>query len=90
MSATFTTGCYSALYRLRTKMYRSLATRHITGLPGDYRMMHERLSGRITSDGQGGVLLVVDGIPLSIEDLASMLGSREGWGFEMEIVDALE
>lgn len=84
------TSPYSALGRLRQKMYRALATRHITGSPGGYRMLHDRLSGRITSDGEGGVVLVVDGIPLGVDDLASILASHEGWGFEMQIVDALE
>ena len=84
------TSPYSALGRLRQKMYRGLATRHIGGAPGRYRMLHDRLSGRITSDGGGGVVLVVDGIPLDIDDLVSILVSHEGWGFEMQIVDALE
>jgi len=84
------TSPYSALGRLRQKMYRALATRHVTGSPGAYRMLHDRLNGRITSDGKGGVVLVVDGIPLGIEDLASILASHEGWGFDFQIVDALE
>lgn len=84
------TSPYSALGRLRQKMYRGLAMRHITGSRGGYRMLHDRVSGRITSDGEGGVVLVVDGIPLGINDLASILASHEGWGFEMQIVDALE
>ena len=84
------TSPYSALGRLRHKMYRALATRHISGSPGGYRMLHDQLSGRITADGQGGVLLVVDGIALGIEDLASILASHEGWAFELQIVDSLE
>ena len=54
------TSPYSAL---------GLSTRHVTGSPGAYRMPHDRLSGRITSDGKG---------------------SHEGWGFDLQIVDALE
>ena len=84
------TSPYSALGRLRQKMYRGLATRHISGSPGAYRMLHDRLSGRITSDGEGGVVLIVDGVPLGIDDLASILASHEGWAVEMQIVDALE
>ncbi len=84
------TSPYSALYRVRQKMRRGLGTRHITGLPGAYQMLHDRLTGRVTSDGKGGVLVIVDGIPLGIDDLASILGSHEGWGFELQIVDALE
>lgn len=84
------TSPYSALGRLRQKMYRALATRHITGSPGAYRMLHDKLSGRITSDGHGGVVLIVDGTRLGIDDLASLLASHEGWAFEIQIVDALE
>lgn len=84
------TSPYSALGRVRQKIRRVLATRHVTRSPGGYQMLHERLSGRITSDGEGGVLLVVDGIALGLEDLASILEAHEGWGFELQIVDALE
>ena len=84
------TSPYSALGQLRQKMHRDLAKRHVTGSPGNYRLLHDRLSGRITSDGEGGVVLVVDGISLGIDDLASILQCHEGWNFEMEIVDALE
>ena len=84
------TSPYIALGRVRQKMRRGLAIRHVTGSPGDYRMLHDRLSGRITSDGKGGLLLIVDGIALALEDLASILGSHEGWGFELQIVDGLE
>ena len=84
------TSPYNALGRLRQKMYRGLATRHVTGSPGAYRMLHDRLSGRIASDGAGGVVLVVDGVAVGGEDLASILGTHEGWRFELQIVDALE
>ena len=53
-------------------------------------MLHDRLEGRITSDGKGHVLLVVDGIPLGVQDVESFFQSHEGWEFEMRIVDALE
>jgi hypothetical protein len=53
-------------------------------------MLHDKLSGRITSDGEGGVILVVDGGPLSIDNLSSILAIHEGWGFEMQILDPLE
>ena len=84
------TSPYSALGRVREKTRRGLATRHITDATGDYRMLHDGLRGRITSDGDGGVVLVVDGIPLGIEDLESFLRTHEGWEFGMRIVDALE
>lgn len=84
------TSPYSALGRVRQKMYRGLATRHLSGQPGRYRMLHDRLSGRIGSDGEGGAVLVVDGVPLDIDNLSSILESHEGWCFELHIVDALE
>ncbi|MBI5503809.1 MAG: hypothetical protein HY899_03350 [Deltaproteobacteria bacterium] len=84
------TSPYSALGRVRQKMYRGLATRHITGASGNHRMLHDSLSGRITSDGDGGVLLVVDGVPLSLEEIGRILNSHEGWDFALQIVDALE
>jgi hypothetical protein len=84
------TSPYSALGRVREKMSRCLATRHITTSHGARQMLHDRLKGRITSEGEGRLVLVVDGIPLTIEDIESFLKSREGWEFEMCIVDALE
>jgi hypothetical protein len=83
------TSPYSALGRLRQKMYRGVATRHITGSPGAYKMLHDRLRGRITSDGNGSVVLVVDGVRFDIQNLGSMLLTHEGWEFELQIVDAL-
>jgi hypothetical protein len=35
-------------------------------------------------------MLVVDGIALGIDDLASILASHEGWVFELQIQDGLE
>ena len=81
---------YSALGRVREKARRGLATRHVTGGAGSYEMLHDELRGRITSDGDGGALLIVDGIPLGIEDLESFLRTHEGWEFRMQIVDALK
>ena len=83
------TSPYSALGRVRQKMSRGLATRHITNSHGTNEMLHDTLTGRITSNG-GGVVLVVDGIALGIEDIELFIKSREGRGFEMRIVDALE
>ena len=84
------TSPYSALGRVREKARRGLATRHITRENGCTQMLHDELNGRITSDGHGGVTLVVDGTPLGIEDLAALLRTHEGWEFQLRIVDALE
>jgi hypothetical protein len=84
------TSPHSALGRLRQKMYRGLATRHINRSRHGYRMLHDKLSGRIASDGNGGAVVVVHGIPLSIDDLLQILLSHEGWSFDLMIVDSLE
>ena len=83
------TSPYAALGRVRVKMARSLATRHLSSGKGSKEMLHDSLEGRITSRG-GEVVAVVDGVALGIEDLARILAAREGWGFEMRITDPLE
>lgn len=81
---------YNALGRLRQKMYRALATRYITGKPGDYRMLHDSIKGRITSDNDGGALLIIDGIPLSMDEFERILRTHEGWSFTLNIKDSFE
>ncbi len=81
---------YNALGRLRQKMYTALATRHISGSPGHYRMLHDRVRGRIAWDETMGTALVVDGILMSLEDLGSLLATHEGWEFELTLIDSLE
>jgi hypothetical protein len=78
---------YSALGRLRQKAQRSMATRHLSSGRG---MLHDKLRGRITSDGHGGVLLIVDGVAVDMDRLAGFLSTHEGWEFELSITDALE
>ena len=80
------TSPYAALGRVRDKMARGLATRHLSSAKGPREMLHDSLEGRITSRA-GEVVVVVDGIPLDIEDLARFLAAREGWGFELRITD---
>ncbi|MDI6809049.1 MAG: hypothetical protein QME66_08735 [Candidatus Eisenbacteria bacterium] len=84
------TSAYAALGRVRQKMQRALATRHITRSADGYRMLHSELSGRITCRSDGDVVLIVDGVPLSLENFSAILATHEGWNFEMKIVDALE
>ena len=83
------TSPYSALGRVRDKMARGLATRHLSSAKGPKEMLHDSLEGRITSRG-GAVVVVVDGVALGIEDLERFLAAREGRGFEMRIADLLE
>jgi len=81
------TSPYSALGRLRAKARRSVATRHLSS---GQNMLHDKRRGRITGDGQGSVVLVVDGLAISIDKLTSLLATHEGWEFELRIKDALQ
>ena len=53
-------------------------------------MTHDWVRGRITVDPERGLVLVVDGIPLDMDDVAVVLGSHEGFSFELRISDSLE
>ena len=81
------TSPYHALGRLREKARLAMATRH---LDNARQMLHDHLVGRITSDGEGGTILVVDGLAVSLDELARMLEGLEGWEFELRIKDSLE
>ncbi len=84
------TSPYSALGQLRVKMRRALATRHISGKAGKHNMLHDRMRGHIEWSQERGVSLVVDGTTLGIDELAVILGSYEGWTFDLRIKDSLE
>jgi hypothetical protein len=80
-------GPHSALGDLRGKMSRSLATRHITYKEDRYFPLHDTIRGRITCSEEGGLTFVVDGIPLSLQDLAGIIEMHEGWQFRLELAD---
>ncbi|MEW6272708.1 MAG: hypothetical protein AB1689_25815 [Thermodesulfobacteriota bacterium] len=84
------TSPWSALASVRRKMHRALATRHLSGSPGAYRMLHDRLRGRITWSSERGTTLVVDGIELGMDELDSLLASHEGFTFELRLADGLD
>lgn len=86
-SALSETSPYHALGKLREKLYRSLAMRHITRRGSQYIPMHNTLRGRITWSPDEGLVLVVDGIVLTLEDLRTILEMHESWQFRLEIVD---
>ncbi|MCI0395480.1 MAG: hypothetical protein L0332_17415 [Chloroflexi bacterium] len=86
-SAFSETSPCNALFRLREKMYRSLATRHITWRDSQYVPMHGTIRGRITWSQAEGLVVVVDGIPLTLADLGEILAMHEGWQFRLDIVD---
>ena len=79
---------YNALFDLRGKMHRALAVRHITRRGTRYQMLHDTLRGRISWSQDNGLALIVDGIPLNIDDLRQILETHEGWQFRLEIADA--
>ena len=83
------TSPYSALGKIRDKMRKALATRHITKSDHGYSMMHDELKGRITCDAQGEPALIVDGIHLTLDNLGHIFSSREEFEFSLKIVESL-
>ena len=86
-SASSETSPYNALFNLRDKMHRSLAMRHITRRGSRHQMLHDTLRGRIAWSQANGLALIVDGIPLDLDDLRGILETHEGWQFRLEIAD---
>jgi hypothetical protein len=86
-SAFSETNPSNALFNLREKMHRTLAMRHITRRGTRYQMLHDTIRGRITWSKDNGLALVVDGIPLDLDDLREILETHEGWQFRLEIAD---
>ena len=83
------TSYASALGRVRDKIRRGIATRHLASSRGGPQMLHDELRGHITSE-DGQVAIVVDGVPLDGDDLLRILESHEGWNFKLRIVDPLK
>lgn len=84
------TSPYSALGRVRSKMRRGLATRYLGSASGRFDILHDRMRGRIDWSETRGIHVVVDGVPLDMDDVARIFSSFEGWEFELTIVDALD
>jgi hypothetical protein len=87
-SAFSETSPYHALGSLRGKMRRSLATRHITRHGSHYLLLHDTLRGRISWDQDRGLVLIVDGIALTLEEMGKILEMHEGWQCRLQIADA--
>lgn len=83
------TSPYSALGKIRDKIRKALATRHITKSDYGYDMMHDELKGRITCDAQGEPALIIDGIHLTLDHLGHIFSSSEGFEFSLKIVESL-
>ena len=89
--SSYSETSYSAgLGDLRTKIRRMLATRHITQKDGRLNMLHDTICGRIDFDSIQGLMLYIDGQPVSISDLCGILETHEGFQFKLEIVDPSE
>ena len=89
-SAFSPTSPYHALGSVRRKMYRALATRHLTWSEGSPRALHDMIRGRITARRGGQLLLVVDGRPLTLDEFGRILATHEGFQFEVKIIDSTE
>jgi hypothetical protein len=50
-------------------------------------MLHDTLRGRISWTNHYGLVLIVDGVPLEMEDIRQILETHEGWQFRLEIAD---
>jgi hypothetical protein len=79
------TSPYLALGRLRGRIRKTLATRHIEQPePGNFQATHETVRGRISySDGE--VAFVIDGQLLTLQQFGKMVETFEGFEFRLEI-----
>jgi hypothetical protein len=78
---------YLALGRLRGRIRKALAIRHIEQQePGDFQAIHDTLRGRISySDGEVG--FVIDGQFLTLRQFGKMVETFEGFEFRLELRD---
>jgi hypothetical protein len=82
---------YLALGQARAKIRSGLATRYLAPGEATPTLSHGVLRGHIDWDRTtNSPVLVVDGRPLSMFDLARMLESHEGWRAELRILDPTE
>jgi len=80
---------YLALGRLRARIQRALAIRHLEErAPGDFVPLHDTLRGRISySNEEDEVAFVIDGKSLTLAQFARIVAMHEGWQFRFEFVD---
>ncbi len=80
--------------RLSAKLQRDLSRRHLEETDGGPMIGREHVvRGRIEWDDDSGgriPLLVIDGRPVSWEQLGRMVMSYEGWRFKLEMRDPVE
>ena len=80
---------YLALGRVRGRIERALATRHIErrhqpDVEGDYQMTHQTVRGRV-SYAENEVAFVIDGQRLTLQQLGKMIETFEGYEFRLDI-----
>ena len=76
----------SALGKLRQKIRKGLATRHLyIGTDGKLDLTHNEIGGVISSQG-----VVVDGIFLEYEELERILSTHEGFNISIKLCDPSE
>jgi hypothetical protein len=83
---------YLALGRLRGRIQRALATRHLEErAPGDFLPLHDTLRGRIScSSKEDEVAFVIDGKALTLTQFAKIVQMYEGWQFRLDFLDQAE
>ena len=82
---------YLALGEVRGKIRAGLATRYLSAEELEPTLSHGILRGHIDWDrATASPVLVVDGRPLTMFDLARILSSHEGWRVELRILDPTE
>ena len=81
------TSPYLALGRLRGRIRKALATRHIEQRePGNFQATHQTVRGRISySDGE--VAFVIDGQLLTLRQFGKMVETFEGFEFRLDIAE---
>ena len=81
---------YLALGRLRGRIQRALATRHLQERsPGEFQSLHNTLRGRISyASGTREVAFVIDGKFVTLTQFSKIAESYEGWEFRMEFLDS--
>lgn len=81
------TSPYLALGRLRGRIEKALATRHIEQrAPGHFQATHRTVRGRI-SYLDGEVAFVIDGQLLTLRQFAQLVETFEGFEFRLDIID---
>jgi hypothetical protein len=83
------TSPYLALGRLRGRIQRALAIRHLEErATGDFLPLHGTLRGRISySNEEDEVAFVVDGKFLTLAQFARIMEMHEGWQFRLDFLD---